>query len=91
MKDLDRIYEKLDLIDEKLASVDKTLVEQAGDLKHHIYRTDLAEEHIRLLETKIAPLSDFHSKFSGIMKFIGVVATSITFIIGLIKLIQELV
>lgn len=89
-KKLDKVHEKLDAIDAKIGNVDMTLVEQAGQLKHHIYRTDLNEQHLKMLQAQVDPISDFMAKFNGIMKFIGVIVTGLTFVVGLIKLFKEL-
>lgn len=89
-KKLDRVLEKIDKIEENIAAIDVTLVEQAGQLKHHIYRSDLNEQHIRIIEARVEPLTQLHSKFNGIMRFIGVVATGITLVVGLVKLFKEL-
>lgn len=90
-KKLDKIHDKIESIDERLLSVDKTLIEQAGQLKHHIYRSDLNEQHIRIIEAKVIPLTEFHTKFNGIMKFVGIIATVLTFLLGVAKLVKELV
>ncbi len=89
-KKLDKIEEHLGNIDEKLGNIDVTLVKQASELEHHIYRTSLAEQHLKILEAKIEPLTDFHVKASGIMKFVGVIATALTIVIGIVKLVTEL-
>lgn len=90
-KKLDKIEEKLDKVDSRIDKIDKTLVGQAKQLEHHIYRTTLAEEHLKILQAQVEPLSEFHAKFNGIMKFVGVIATGVTFVLGLVKLFKELV
>lgn len=89
-KKLDKMDEKLEMIDGKLSAIDKTLIEQAGQLRHHIYRTDLAEQHLKLLESQIQPLTDFLSKFNGVMKFVGVIATGIAMVVGILKIFESL-
>lgn len=89
-KKLDKMDEKLDAVVENTTRIDKTLVGQAAQLEHHIYRTDLAEQHIKVLELQIIPLMDFQSKFNGVMKVTGVIATGLTLAVGIIKILTEL-
>lgn len=89
-KKLDKMDGKLDAMDTKLGQIDITLVGQAADLKHHIYRTTLNEQHVKLLEAQIQPLTDFLSKFNGVMKFVGVIATGIAMVVGVIKIFESL-
>lgn len=71
---LDKIVEKLEQIDSRIDSVDVTLVRQAGQLEHHIYRTDLAEKHLKTLEKQIKPIQKHVDQVSGILKFFGALA-----------------
>jgi archaellum component FlaC len=83
---LEKIDEKLDKLDEKLNSVDVTLAKQAQQLEHHIYRTDLAEEHLRKLESELKPIKIHVERLNGVLKFIGILST----FAGIGKLILEL-
>lgn len=87
-KKLDKISEKLEVIVETQVEMGKVQVAQAADLKHHIYRSDLNEKHIRIIEAKVEPLTEFHSKFNGIMKFVGMIATSVAMVAGVVKIIE---
>jgi predicted nucleic acid-binding Zn-ribbon protein len=89
MKDqLDKIEEKLDKVEEKLSSIDVTLAKQAKDLEHHIYRTDLAESNIELLRTEMQPVKKHVALMDASLKVIGAIASVVTFVIGIIKLIS---
>ena len=90
MKELDRVHEKLETMDDKLGQIIVVQVEQAADLKHHIFRTDLAEKHLRHLEEKVTPLTEFHAKFNGIMRFVGVLATGVAVAAGVVKVLEFL-
>ncbi len=90
MKELDRIYVKLEAMDDKLQSVDKTLGEQAVQLKHHIYRSDLNEENIEMLRADVKPLTEFHTKFKGILGMFGAVAGIVTVVAGIVKVLEFL-
>jgi archaellum component FlaC len=89
MKDqLDKIEEKLDKVEEKISSIDVTLAKQAKDLEHHIYRTDLAESNIELLRTEMQPVKRHVALMDASLKVIGAIASVVTFVIGIIKLIS---
>jgi predicted nucleic acid-binding Zn-ribbon protein len=85
---LDKIEEKLDKVEEKLSSIDVTLAKQAKDLEHHIYRTDLAESNIELLRTEMQPVKKHVALMDASLKVIGAIASVVTFVIGVIKLIS---
>lgn len=58
---------KLDKLDERLDSVDKTLVRQHEQLKYHIQRTNL-------LEAKFEPVEKHVNMVHGALKLIGATA-----------------
>jgi tetrahydromethanopterin S-methyltransferase subunit G len=71
---IDRIVEKLDQIDGRIDNIDVTLVKQAGQLEHHIYRTDLAEKHLRTLESDLKPVQKHVEMVNGFLKVVGGIA-----------------
>ena len=87
-KKLDKVITKLEHLDSRLDSVDKTLVEQAGDLKHHIYRSNLNEENIELLRAEVKPLQRTHEQVSGMLKLLGMATTGVAMIAGIIKILE---
>lgn len=87
-KKLDKIVSKLEHLDSRLDSVDKTLVEQAGDLKHHIYRSNLNEENIELLRADVKPLQRTHEQVSGMLKLLGMAVTGVAMIAGIVKILE---
>lgn len=67
------INEKLDKLDNKLNSINITLVKQQGILDVHVKRTDL-------LESQIVPIQEFKTELNGIIrffKFLGIIAAII--------------
>lgn len=56
MKDdtMGRVLNKLDKIDDKLNSIDKTLVKQEENLAEHMRRTELLEEALKPVEEHVA-------------------------------------
>lgn len=65
------VEDRLDRINERLDDIIKVQIEQAADLKHHIYRTGLAEDHLRKLEDELKPVKAHVSMVNGILKGIG--------------------
>ena len=92
---LDRMEDKLDSLNVELGEIrlvqnEQALVQvdQAADLKHHIYRTDLSERRIELVENKLIPLIELKSKLDGAFKLIGIVSSGLGLIFGLAKAIE---
>jgi hypothetical protein len=67
---------KLDLLDERLDSVDKTLVKQHEQLKYHIQRTNI-------LESKLEPVEKHVAMVSGAIKLLMIVAALVGILAGI--------
>jgi archaellum component FlaC len=80
-----KLDEKLDKIHDKLSSIDVTLVKQAGQLEHHIYRTKLAEENLEILKNEMKPIQKHVTQVSGILKFFGILSV----FAGIVKAVLE--
>lgn len=76
MSDTKLILDKLDKIDDRLASIDRTLIKNTKDLKYHIKRTDL-------LEAQVKPAVKTDQFVRASVKFIVAVGAVITFVIGI--------
>ena len=61
--DMQRVIEKLDKLDERLDSVDKTLIKQESNLSEHMRRT-------KLLEEKMEPVESHVRSIHSVMKFL---------------------
>lgn len=85
---LNKIDEKLERIEDKISNIDVTLTKQAKDLEHHIYRTDLAEENIELLRSELDPIKKHINFVDASLKVIGLIASGMTFILGIYKLLS---
>lgn len=87
MKDqLDKIEAKVDLIEEKISSIDVTLAKQAKDLEHHIYRTELAEQNLDLIRQEMVPVKKHVALMDASLKIIGVLSSAAMFILGVAKM-----
>jgi uncharacterized protein YPO0396 len=94
---MEDILKKLDKIDEKLGSIDRTLIKQEENLKLHMYRTELAEANLTLLrrhvdnETtkiteRIEPIQVHVVQVQGIAKLLSILATAVAILAGLWRL-----
>jgi len=72
---LTKIHDKVEKVDERLDTVDKTLIKQEENLKEHMKRTDLNEEHLELFKQKVendlAPILEH----VGFIKALGKLST----------------
>jgi archaellum component FlaC len=84
---LTKVDEKLEKIEERLTSIDITLAKQHEQLAHHIFRTDLAEKHLELLEQEIKPVKNHVEMVNITLKVIGAVCSVIAFFAGFIHLL----
>lgn len=87
MKDqLDKIEAKVDIIEEKISSIDITLAKQAKDLEHHIYRTELAEQNLELIRQEMVPVKKHVALMDASLKIIGALSSATMFILGVAKM-----
>lgn len=71
---VNRIVGKLDKLDDRLDSVDKTLVKQELNLQEHMRRSDLLEEQMQPLKRHVAIFEAFLKVFgatSAVLATIG--------------------
>lgn len=71
-----RLEAKIDKLDERLDSIDKTLVKQEENLKLHMYRTDQNEILIKKVFEELVPVKNHVSLMNNVAKiivFIGIV------------------
>lgn len=88
LKDLgEKIDGKLDKIEERLNSIDGTLIKQNKDLEHHIFRTSLAEENLEMLRIEFKPVLKRHEAVNTIFRIVGMFATGLGLIVGLAKVV----
>lgn len=62
------------------------LAEISKDLKYHIKRTDLLEEHLKQLETRLVPITSHINSVKSITKFLLAMVTIGAAIAGIITL-----
>lgn len=79
MADLDKIFEKIDKIDDRLNNIDVSLVRQTVSLEEHIRRTNLLEEEIKPVKRHVLMVE-------AIFKIIGVLSVCISVFVKLYEI-----
>jgi phage-related tail protein len=92
---IDKVEDKLDTnfnkLDEKLDSIDKTLVKQHEQLSFHIQRTTLAEENLKVLKAYIDQEAEkIIEKIEPIDKHVLMVKVIGKFLIGTLGVVATL-
>ena len=80
---MQELMKKIDKLDDRLDSIDKTLVKQAASLDEHIRRTNLLEDEMRGLKIEMKPVEEHVQQVKGAAKFIALISvlTSIALIL----------
>lgn len=87
---LKKIDSKLETISSDLTDMKVTIAKQEENIKLHIYRTEIAEENIEILKTKLEPI-DTHVKYvHGVLRFFGAFSLFTGIIIGLISIFKSI-
>lgn len=85
--DLKDIKGQLKEIITSIGHINVTLGKQEENIKHHIYRTDLAEENIKELRKDVAPIKKHVAMIEGVLKFFGLVALFVGIAAGIAKIL----
>ena len=72
--------ERLIRIEDKISSIDSTLLLQHESLKEHIRRTDL-------LEQRVIPVEKTLTMFIGVFKFLTAIAGIVGFVSGIAEIL----
>lgn len=84
----DRVSDMHDETQKQLSEVNVSLVKQEENLRLHMYRTDLAEQRLELIESDIKPLKTYVAVIKTGFMTIGAVATIVGLISGLLHIIE---
>lgn len=82
------IRSKVEKSDERLDSIDITLVRQEANLQEHMKRSDLLERRAERIETDIKPLEKHMLMVNGALKFLGIFGTIVAILVGLFEIAQ---
>lgn len=83
-----KLDSKIDGLDARLDSMDRTLVKQELNLADHMRRTELAEKSLDALRVKLEPVEKHVALFEGFLKAFGLVATLVSLTAGVIKIVS---
>lgn len=83
-----KVYEKQEKMAEDIQDMKLILVRQEENLRIHIYRTELAEENIKLLRQQLMPIEGHVKMVNGVFKFLGVLSLIVGIAVGVINIIQ---
>jgi len=83
-----KLFDRLEKLDDRLDSIDKILVAQNETLKHHVYRSDLQEDRldkheiytentIKDVQKQIEPIKQHVNRVDGALKLLGLLSTII--------------
>jgi hypothetical protein len=94
MDEMQRLGAKLDILFDRLHSIDKTLIRQEENLKDLARRTSINETNQKTFATEIeadlAPIANHVSGMNYLLKAVGVVALLATTGVGLVKLYESI-
>jgi hypothetical protein len=68
---LKKLYDKQEKISENISDIKVTLGKQEENIAHHIKRTDLLEENIKLLKDELTPVKEHVNRVEGALKLLG--------------------
>ena len=85
-EEINKIHDKLDLLDTRLDSIDRTLVGQHEQLKHHIKRTDQGETRLNHIENMMTQVVLKHiNQVDGALKLLGILSLLSGILAGVLK------
>ena len=87
MSDYIKLETKIDLIGERLNSMDKTLIKQEINLSEHMKRSLANEESVKILSNELKPIRTHVNHVEGALKLIGLLGVIMGIISGIIKVI----
>ncbi len=79
---------KVDKSDERLDSIDITLVRQNATLEEHVRRTELLEDKTNQLSDDLKPVEKHVAMVTGALKLLGIVGTIVAIIVGIVEFIK---
>lgn len=72
---LDRQHQMLLRVEDRLDSIDRTLVRHDENLSEHMRRTELLEQEVKAVRSELEPVEKHVYRLQGVLKFVGVLIT----------------
>ena len=85
-----RLYDKLDKIEERLTSIDGTLIRQEASLREHMRRTDLLEVHNNKQDLAMVPLTAHLNMVYSVAKLVAGLAILAGLAVSILKIIYPI-
>jgi chromosome segregation ATPase len=85
---MDKLNEKLDSIEREVVEIKLILVKQEENIRHHIRRTDLAEESLKELREQIKPIEKHVQHVEGALKLLGGISVFAAFLVAILEIIK---
>lgn len=96
-----RIENKIDSLNGKMVSLDKTQIEIEKDLEYHIARTDVLQEEVSLnkrtaemmfdkFTKKLEPFESIRFTWQNILKLVTLVGTLSGIVVAIIKIVEHI-
>jgi len=86
---LERVYDRQHEMAKDINDIKIVLAKQEENLRHHIYRTDLAEQNIELLRKQLEPVESHVKILQGLLKIFGGLAILAGLTVSVLKIIQH--
>ena len=86
--DFDVILKRFDKIEDRLLSIDKTLVVNTHQLTEHMRRTELLERAVERNQESFVPIKDHVTRVNTVLKVLGVLAASAGTVASVLKVIE---
>lgn len=83
-----RIHDKLDRIEEQIGIINVTLAKQHEQLRFHIRRTTLLEEHLEHLRGEVKPIQRHVAIIDGGLKVLGAISAIVAFVATALKVVE---
>lgn len=86
----DRRIDRLDRIEERLLSIDRTLAVNTTSLQDHIRRTELLEKGMDVLVSELKPVQRHVTQVETVLKVLGAIAAIIGTLAAVAKILEFL-
>lgn len=83
---LEIVFDKQEHIANELAEIKVITAKQEENLRHHMYRTQIAEENIELLRGEMKPVQDHVRIVEASLKILGLISLIVGLITGVIEI-----
>ena len=81
-----KLDSKLDKLNDKLQSIDKTLIKNTADLELHMLRTEQNEKMIQVIYDDMKPVKKHVNHVEGGLKLLGILSLVIGVAVGTLRL-----